>query len=288
MATREFIEERIMKAQETLTKKEGTLVRHQKALEKLTKKALAMNPSITSYDEAWMHRTESESAMQVCWAWSDVDSKMDDIERTEKAIAEAQKRLADYQTQLQAIIEKENSRNVKAVLDFLERWKALVKEWHMALIKEYFEEHNKVRKLYAEHSESYEEAYKAYKINCYGKYEKVEFINRWGRKDYTEKKVADGKYEPIRDYMVRTIEEAEAMLDKDLKYEAERKYDDIIERTNAIVGEITDASRLQINEKGNLDGFILGTKGTAKVETIGAGGYNIQCFHFRTLIHKVK
>lgn len=60
-----------------------------------------------------------------------------------------------------------------------------------------------------------------------------------------------------------------------------------IERTNEIVGEITDASYLSVNQKGNLDGFILGSRGSAQVSTIDAGGYNIQCYHFRTLIHKV-
>ena len=77
-------------------------------------------------------------------------------------------------------------------------------------------------------------------------------------------------------------------IDKDLTEEANRKYDFIIERTNEIVGQITDASALRIGDKGDLNGFIKGTRGTAKVETIGAGGYNIQRFHFRTLIKPVK
>lgn len=75
-------------------------------------------------------------------------------------------------------------------------------------------------------------------------------------------------------------------LKKDLDEEANRKYDFIIERTNAIVGKITDAGMLKIGAKGDLNGYIKGEKATAKVQTIGAGGYNIQCYHFRTLIHK--
>lgn len=84
--------------------------------------------------------------------------------------------------------------------------------------------------------------------------------------------------------MLSSIEESESKLLKDLKAEANAKYDDIIERTNKIVGEITDASELRINAKGNLDGIISGTRGKASVTTIEAGGYNIQCYHFRTLI----
>ena len=85
----------------------------------------------------------------------------------------------------------------------------------------------------------------------------------------------------------RSLEAAMQQLEKDLNEEANRKYDFIIERTNAIVGEITDASGLSIGSKQDLNGFIVGTRGTAKVQTIGAGGYNIQCFHFRTLINAV-
>ena len=76
-------------------------------------------------------------------------------------------------------------------------------------------------------------------------------------------------------------------MKKDIHNERERKYDFIIERTNAIVGQITDASGLHISG-GELNGIVDGTRGSAKINTIGAGGYNIQRYHFRTLIKPVK
>lgn len=60
-------------------------------------------------------------------------------------------------------------------------------------------------------------------------------------------------------------------------------------RTNAITGDTITASALHIDPKsGDVNGTIAGTCGTAKVQTIGAGGYNIQCYHFRCLVREVK
>ena len=142
---------------------------------------------------------------------------------------------------------------------------------------------------YKEAKAKFEELEKEFRIARNGKYEKREYTDRRGRTRTTEVKVADGKYEHLSPYSSeRTLEEAAAKLEKDLTREAERKYDFIIERTNAIVGTITDASNLKIGAKDDLNGYIIGEKGTAKVQTIGAGGYNIQCFHFRTLINEMK
>ena len=77
-------------------------------------------------------------------------------------------------------------------------------------------------------------------------------------------------------------------FERDIKNEADRKYDNIIERTNEIVGTIRDASGLEVGDKGELDGYVVGDRGTAHVHTIGAGGYNIQCYHFRVLVHEIR
>lgn len=79
----------------------------------------------------------------------------------------------------------------------------------------------------------------------------------------------------------------EELLKKTLEKEAQAKYEDLCNKISAVVGEIEYVSNLKVARDGQLNVIVKGTKGSAKVETIEAGGYNIQCFHYRTLVHKL-
>lgn len=61
---------------------------------------------------------------------------------------------------------------------------------------------------------------------------------------------------------------------------------DLYNRVKAITGEVTDWANIHYGGKA-LNGFVTGENGTAKVESILAGGYNIQRLHVRVLVHKV-
>lgn len=227
-----------------------------------------------------------------------------------KDLEAARQSLKKYQDELQVLTEKANSRNVKPILDFLEDWKTRVHDYYMSALTEYFTARDTLKELQKKEASfrwgtpeqqaaraELEKFQEEFHENARGRYEEQEVTEyRYSYKEHKnilckvkkQVKVQDGKWEYANPYFFKTLAEAEARLIKDLAAEADAKYDDIIGRTNAVVGEITDASFLRCNEKGNLDGIIVGTRGKASVETIGAGGYNIQCYHFRTLIHAVK
>ena len=223
-----------------------------------------------------------------------------DLRRALRDLESAQKGLADYEAQLVKENEKANSRNVEAILKFLDMWKARCEKYYENGLSEYFDEYENLHELgkaynkarfgseeYKAMRDQYEAARKAFSEKCRGYYEKYTYTDKWGHTRETERKVRDGEYEVFRPYTNETsYAEAMAKVKKDLNDEANRKYDFIIERTNAIVGKITDATMLKVGAKGDLNGFILGERGKAKVNTIGAGGYNIQCYHFRTLINR--
>lgn len=76
-------------------------------------------------------------------------------------------------------------------------------------------------------------------------------------------------------------------LERDYKYEAERKYNKFIEDAEFYVGEIVDTSELSVGRKGDLNGWVVGKKGKAEVDTISACG-EIQRFHYRTLFKMAK
>lgn len=222
-----------------------------------------------------------------------------DLKWTSRDLEAAKESLEKYRADMAVALEKAASRNVPAILEFLEGWKQRCLDFYGEGLTAFYAEKEAVRKLceaygnyrwgtpeYNEARERAEAASEAFRAKRVGYFEDWEEV-RNGRKYRGRNKVRNGEYEYLEPYSgERTLEDAVARLKKDLTEEANRKYDFIIERTNAIVGKITDASGLEVGAKHDLNGYIVGEKGTAKVQTIGAGGYNIQCFHFRTLINR--
>jgi hypothetical protein len=230
--------------------------------------------------------------------YSDYDKK-----HTVKDIEQCKNEIAKYEEQLVSEIEKSNSRNIPAIVEFLAQWKQRVYSFYEEDLIKYFDEKSALKTLYDEYAgmsyaqryelgedTEYHRARKSLYCKLNGYKERRTFINHWGKEDYRDIKVRDGEWEHLKHYVDRcnTLNECLALLDKELEQEKNRKYDFIIERTNKIVGQITDAAGLRVGAKGDLSGYIFGTKGKAHVETIGAGGYNIQVYHFRTLIKEVK
>lgn len=201
-----------------------------------------------------------------------------DLKWTIKDLEEAKEALAKWEAELTVANEKAQSRNVEAILKFLERWKRSVTNYYI----ESFPKYIKAR------AEYWERSHELGKWYCYKGEER-----RQREAEYREnRKEFEAAWRFIQPYVIKNRETGTDELDtaklaKDLENDANAMYDDIIERTNKITGTITDASNLSIGANGELNGYIIGEKGTAKVNTIGAGGYNIQCFHFRTLIHKM-
>jgi hypothetical protein len=75
----------------------------------------------------------------------------------------------------------------------------------------------------------------------------------------------------------------DAVILKFIKRESERKKKNLLSRIQNKTGDISSAS-LNIGVDGELNGLIEGEKGRVNINTIYAGGYNIQCLHFRVLI----
>lgn len=259
MATIEFLEKRVEGKKKEIDKLEKKLARIEKA-------------ESFGYDYENGHNPYYYSESDKKWCIKDLES--------------ARKGLEEYEDKLAKQKEKESSRDVKVILDFLDMWKKQVKEYYIKQFPKYLKAKEKFDEQYNKYRE--EEKNTPFRTPRYKEiYNEItnlehDFKSRWGfLMIYLDREYSSetNKYELYFDTN---------RLDKDLEEEAKRKYDFIIERTNDIVGEITDASNLEIGNNQELNGYIIGTRGTANVRTISAGGYNIQRFHFRTLIHKVK
>ena len=233
-----------------------------------------------------------EAAKATDWNTNPYYYSESDLKWTQRDLEKARATLVEYSDKLVAEIEKANSRNVQVILDFLAAWKSECHLFYAEKLPQYEEERNEYGRQDHELVEQWNHLYEI-KDPDLRKARRAEID-----KEQRDLRVAfRARWNWIEPYLICSAGYVNGVhhfsftldvekLEKDLQEEADRKYDFIIERTNAIAGKITDASGLYIGDKGDLNGIIIGERGKAKVQTIGAGGWNIQRFHFRTLIRE--
>ena len=231
---------------------------------------------------------------------------MNDILSVTKRIQESEERIQSLQADLrsaeaqQAFMENQIPDVIK---DFFVRWK----EDSISFFSNRYEQYQDfTRKLRAEELAARKEAIKT--LPEYSQY--AERMDRMS--DYDLHNVFPRK--PMEDYLksqsldYRSISEVKSsfagqivsamckyndpeqrrsFLERTIDHEMRSKMLDLAQRIGEKVGRITDAAGLHV-QNGEIAGVIYGENGSATIQTIGAGGYNIQRFHFRTLVHELE
>ena len=275
------------KAADKVEKCKATIVRHEgqkaKKLAALVKQGVDVSDLQAAKDAA-----RAANNNELMWAIFEAERKDDDIKGATRKLRDAEGILANWQSRLDIEVEKERFLSEQApavIIEFLQQWVELARDWHIQAYARFLE-------LKHELAEARHAAEKRFLAENPG-------ARTWGR-EYDKFMKADEDVTRLAGQMsmlggnvarmatYRKEEERLAWLDKMLEEDRKAKMFYLIHQVNEIVGTITDASYLRVNGKGNLDGFVIGEKGKAHVSTIGVGGYNIVCFHYRTNVYAIK
>lgn len=217
-------------------------------------------------------------------AWGDlrwdyyykISDYTESIKNARRDIEEKENTLATYRERLAKAEEKENALNnlpacmtefMNSMIELWDTWDKMKRESIKDAQREYYNLRDEEHKAVREHGRDSEEA-KAlskearYIVESYSYYEWNELC-RLDDDEIHEKNVRAGKALVL----------------------------DLYNRVAEIVGKFENADNLKVT-RGNKDiavinGTVEGNGRIAKVQSVGAGGYNIQRFHIRTLVHEV-
>lgn len=304
----ETLKERIKKTKENIVKSTATLERHKAQLVKKSKIVTDKGVNLSNYDKYDRTKIDHDAYWDLC----DYESKLEDITNTEKKIFDYNRTLSKLQEQLdnQLAKDKENESMVPEVLSiFLENWKQKCTKFYIKLATDFLALSNKPAESYEVTKEVLESLTDKAWVN-----HRREIV-----KMYTDEEIADilaGKitksdlyylHHTIKQQTVQRFISAhfasdmvmvakiteQRVIDKDklnklLDEDVKLKRDMFLARIKEVIGDIKDLKGLRISPRGEINGIAKGVRCNAKVETITAGGYNIQCFHFRLLVNTVK
>ena len=252
----EEIRNRLEKAQAEVQKKLGTIEKKTTRRDKLAKgftDKYGVNPLETegksSILEAAGIKERSEEWNDAYWTLCDIDSLDDDIKNLYKKIEEKEATIKKYEDALYKA-EEIDSIYEKEIPESMKAMEAeLIIEW---------DRYDKEKREY------YKMQYKELGFE--------KFIKKYTYAAYQSKNKTDDE---IHQTNVKNAR-AEVL--------------DLYNRVKEITGEITDWSHIRLSNGNSfpvLNGWVKGKEGSANVESILAGGYNIQRLHIRTLVHRI-
>jgi hypothetical protein len=229
-----------------------------KKIEKLEQKLVRINKALTTGKNPYYYEER-------------------DLKFTARDIEEAKATLKKYQEQLDIEINKENAPKIQVLVDFLADWKEKATDFYRTECKacmELTDKHRAERKEWEKENGVNEYSMKFYRSEL-RKQQQSEMKHRFTNL------VLELTYPTSETYC------NEEMLEKILDREVKNKYEDLVNRISKVTGEIQDCKNLYIAGNGSINGHVIGKAAKAKVETILAGGYNIQCLHYRVLVNKI-
>lgn len=205
----------------------------------------------------------------------------DEAYRAYRDLGDVKATLNKYNEQLKKLEEFANTEKIKVIWDFLTTWKENAYNYVIGNVEEYF----KLKQNYNKAEDEYLETVK-------DKIENASFNNKMTVKVRLINAFKDKYYKNI-DALTKEIylgygryddEKLKKILDKNVQH----KYTKFISQIEEKAGTIKDVAGLRIGLKGDINGYVIGDKNKVHVETITAGGYNIQCLHYRTLVNTIK
>ena len=198
-------------------------------------------------DTKYLANSDSSEARALKW---DIEHYTDDISRLEREISETTLTLDNYRKQLTGLMERVSV----LITDIPDVLRKLQEELVMRWDKWDMERRDKI-------------------IADYRELDYKEFSKKYTHADVVFKGKSD---EQIHD---DNVQESEDLII------------DLIYRVRKITGEITDWSNIRATAGTGgltvLNGTVIGKEGIACVESITAGGYNIQRLHIRVLVHSI-
>ena len=240
------------------------------------------------------------------------------------SIAEEEKKNADRKASMESHTVSVNGKDVNVIVEFLNNWEKQVTEHLMKVFDVYVAESEN---WYNENVKSLAE----YKFENTWGIDRNELEELWAKSEYTKfyptwvdyNRKGCSRRDPCYNAITEVIDEAketyesifhpktiekyaktrhkpnretfETNMRKAIENEKNRKYDQLIDDVEHLVGKIIDMSHIKVGVKGDLEGYVVGTDGEAELWTKGCGGFNEnvivnvnhgQCFHFRFYVRK--